>query len=371
MAAIPTRTALCLAGGGITGSMFEIGALKALDDFYEDSFCVNGFDIFVGISAGAIISTLIANGYKAEEMYDAIGQNQNSPLNFSRKDIYNLRLSEFAKAVAPLFFRLPSLIKYGWRNRDHASVMDLLSIMQEFLPPGIFSLVNLDKYMSKVLYPEGRTNDFRNLKKELYIPATDLDSGKRWIFGDDDDTVPISKAVAASAAIPMFFRPFHIKGRDYVDGAIGQVSHMDIAIEKGAKLIVIINPTAPIENIENKSYLPTFDGTCPNISKKGMGFISEQARRIETKTRFELGFERFRNAHPNVDFIVLQPSPSDAFLLLHGVMEFASRKSILEYGYYSTITALKTNFLKYSEVFARHNIGISEKFLTKKSASTA
>ncbi len=102
MAAIPSKTALCLAGGGITGSMFEIGALKALDDFYEDSFCVNEFDIFVGISAGAIIATLIANGYKAEDMYDAIGQNQNSPLNFSRKDIYNLRLSEFAKAVAPL-----------------------------------------------------------------------------------------------------------------------------------------------------------------------------------------------------------------------------------------------------------------------------
>ena len=55
------KIALCLAGGGITGSMFEVGCLAALDDVLEDGRGVNEFDMFVGISAGAIIAALLAN----------------------------------------------------------------------------------------------------------------------------------------------------------------------------------------------------------------------------------------------------------------------------------------------------------------------
>ncbi|MFQ5651419.1 MAG: patatin-like phospholipase family protein [bacterium] len=354
------KVALCLAGGGITGSMFEIGCLKAVDDSLAEPHTVNQFDIFVGISAGAIVSALIANGYTPRELFDVILEDKNSPPNFKRKNIYNLPLTDFVRSIMPLFTRLPSLIRYGWVNRRHATLMDLISIMQEFIPPGIFSLKNLDKFVAAALYPEGKTNDFRNLERELYIPATNLDTGQRWVFGEDDDTVPISKAVAASAAIPLFFRPVRINGQDFIDGSTGQVSHVDIAIRNGAKLIVIINPTVPIENDRNKNCLPTFDGTCGRLSEKGMGFISDQARRIETKTRFELGFERFKQEHPDIDYIVIQPHQSEGFLFLHGVMEYDSRKAILNYGYYTTISQMTRNFAQYKGIFAKHKIKVKE-----------
>ncbi len=359
MAKRKSKIAFCLAGGGITGSMYEIGCLTALDEFFEENCSVNQFDIFVGTSAGAFIASLIANGYKPRELYNDIIKDSNSTLDFRRKNIYDLRWAEIFKAFARLFKRCFSLARYGWIHRRHATLMDLLSILQEFIPPGIFSLNNLDKYVAGLFYPEGKTNDFRNLKKELYISATELDTGKRWVFGEEGhDTVPISKAVAASVAVPIFFRPFRINGHEFIDGSVSKVAHLDIALNHGAELIIIINPTVPFENDLSKVCLPTFDGECARLAEKGMGFISDQARRIETKTRFELGFERFKNAHPEVDYLVIQPKTSESLLFLQNVMDFDSRKIVLNYGYNSTIEYLKANYDNIKATFGKHQIAV-------------
>jgi predicted acylesterase/phospholipase RssA len=354
-----SKVALCLAGGGITGAMYEIGCLTAIDEIFENNKTVNDFDIFVGVSAGAIVSTLLANEYGTRELFDGI-INESSALNFKRKNIYNLRWSEIFRAVLPIFTRLPRLLWYGWVNRKQATTMDLLSILQEFIPAGVFSLNNLDRFISGLLYPEGKTNDFRNLKRKLYIPATNLDSGERVVFGEDDDTVPISTAVAASAAIPLFFRPLEINGVDYVDGSTRQVAHMDIAIRNGARLIIIINPTVPMKNDVTQARLPTFDGEVSRLRDKGMGAIAEQTRRIETRTRFEQGFERFRHKHPDIDYIVIEPEPTDSVLFLHGVMEFKSRKKILDYGYNSTVANLRSEFRKYKTLFEKHGFRVKK-----------
>ncbi len=366
------KTALALAGGGITGSMYEVGALTALDEFFAPPFNVNAFDIYVGVSAGAVISAFVANGYVARELYRGIYEGSDPNFDFKRKNIYDLCWGELFKGVWPLIRRLPSLLRYGWVNRKHATFLDLLSIMQEFMPPGIFSLRNLDKFVSGILYPEGRTNDFRNLDKELYIPATELDTGERWVFGEPGrDAVPISKAVAASAAIPVFFRPFCIDGHEFIDGSTSKVAHLDIALNHGAKLIVIINPTMPFENDRTRACLPTFDGRCARLVEKGMGMISEQARRIETKSRFELGFERFRNEHPEVDYIIIQPKSSDEVMFLHSVMDFESRKTILEYGYRSTREYLQEHYASLKKVFEKHRIKVNPAFEPESAAEEA
>lgn len=356
--------ALCLAGGGITGSMYEIGCLRALEEFVGRPGFANQFDIYVGTSAGAVVAALIANGYSARDLYDDIYTDSDSPLNFKRKDIYNLRWREVFGSFAPLLKRLPDLIRYGWVNRRHATLLDLISIMQEFIPAGIFSLGNLDRFMSRMFYPEGKTNDFRNLQKELYIPAVELDSGKRWVFGEEPNRdVPISKAVAASAAIPIFFRPYRVKGHDFIDGSTTKVSHLDIALNHGAQLVIILNPTMPVENDRLRLRIPTFDGQCARLSDKGMSFVSEQARRIETKARFEIGFERFKSAHPEADYIVIEPHASDGILFLHNVMDFSSRKAILSYGYETTSAKLNENRESYWKIFERY-LGARESAVT-------
>ena len=61
------KTALVLGGGGFTGGVYEIGALRALDLLAMNS-TVNQFDIYVGTSAGSFIAALCANGVTPEEM---------------------------------------------------------------------------------------------------------------------------------------------------------------------------------------------------------------------------------------------------------------------------------------------------------------
>src|SRR5436309_14945065 len=62
-----SKTALVLGGGGFTGGVYEIGALRALDLLAVNS-SVNQFDVYVGTSAGSFIAALCANGVTPEEM---------------------------------------------------------------------------------------------------------------------------------------------------------------------------------------------------------------------------------------------------------------------------------------------------------------
>src|SRR5450759_280537 len=61
------KTALVLGGGGFTGGVYEIGALRAIDLLAVNS-TVNNFDVYVGTSAGSFIAALCANGVTPEEM---------------------------------------------------------------------------------------------------------------------------------------------------------------------------------------------------------------------------------------------------------------------------------------------------------------
>ena len=56
-----SRTALVLGGGGFTGGVYEIGALRALD-LLAVNRTVNEFDVYVGTSAGSFLAALTANG---------------------------------------------------------------------------------------------------------------------------------------------------------------------------------------------------------------------------------------------------------------------------------------------------------------------
>ena len=69
------------------------------------------------------------------------------------------------------------------------------------------------------------------------------------MFGAEDwDDVPISTAVRASSALPMVYTPVKVKDRELIDGGIVSTTNLDIAVEAGAKLIVVVNPIVPYVN---------------------------------------------------------------------------------------------------------------------------
>src|SRR5204863_362056 len=76
--------------------------------------------------------------------------------------------------------------------------------------------------------------------------AFDINTAERVVFGAGAlRDVPISQAVAASSAIPGFFDPYPINGRDYVDGGTGFSGHADLAAEAGADVVFVVNPLVP------------------------------------------------------------------------------------------------------------------------------
>src|SRR5262245_43117285 len=84
-----TKTALVLAGGGLTGAVYEIGALRAMDDLLLDR-SVNDFDIYVGTSAGALVSTFLAQGVSPHEIMDALAGEHAAVPPLQPRDLFSL-----------------------------------------------------------------------------------------------------------------------------------------------------------------------------------------------------------------------------------------------------------------------------------------
>jgi NTE family protein len=73
--------------------------------------------------------------------------------------------------------------------------------------------------------------------------ACDYESGRRIPFGRlDAPRVEIADAVAASCAIPGFYRPVRIGRRRYVDGGVCSVSNLDLVGGRGLDLVLCLNP---------------------------------------------------------------------------------------------------------------------------------
>jgi predicted acylesterase/phospholipase RssA len=352
------KTALVLAGGGIMGAAYEIGCLTALDRLFAPGFNTRRFDIYVGVSAGSVIATLIANRISPNGLFHAIDNNEQSVFNFHRSDIYRLDYREIFASFWSLTTNLFRIFRNYRQNRWTFSLVDIVHILQEQFPAGLFSLGPLQKYLCQAFRREGILDDFNLLKTELYIPAYDIDRGRRIVFGSEGfRDMHICQAITASCAIPYFFRPHKVDGHYYLDGSIGRLAHLDIAIERGAKLIVVINPRVPMDNDLERFCLPSLSyGECSSIADLGITFAWEQAQRIENKEKLELALAMYRREHPDVDIVLVEPGREESLLFFQSPMSSVARNHIMNYGYNLSLIQFQDRYERLREVFARHGI---------------
>jgi predicted acylesterase/phospholipase RssA len=352
------KTALVLAGGGIMGAAYEIGCLTALDRLFAPGFNTRRFDIYVGVSAGSVIATLIANRISPNGLFHAIDNNEQSVFNFHRSDIYRLDYREVFASFWSLTTNLFRIFRNYRQNRWTFSLVDIVHILQEQFPAGLFSLGPLQKYLCQAFRREGILDDFNLLKTELYIPAYDIDRGRRIVFGSEGfRDMHICQAITASCAIPYFFRPHKVDGHYYLDGSIGRLAHLDIAIERGAKLIVVINPRVPMDNDLERFCLPSLSyGECSSIADLGITFAWEQAQRIENKEKLELALAMYRREHPDVDIVLVEPGREESLLFFQSPMSSVARNHIMNYGYNLSLIQFQDRYERLREVFARHGI---------------
>jgi predicted acylesterase/phospholipase RssA len=170
----------------------------------------------------------------------------------------------------------------------------------------------------------------------------------------------ICQAITASCAIPYFFRPHKVDGHYYMDGSIGRLAHLDIAIERGAKLIVVINPRVPMDNDLERFCLPSLSyGECSSIADLGITFAWEQSQRIENKEKLDLALKMYRREYPDVDIVLIEPGREESLLFFQSPMSSLARNHIMNYGYNLSLIQFQDRYEKLREVFARHGIRIA------------
>ncbi len=152
------RIGLALSGGGIRG-ISHAGALMAMEELNIRP------EIISGVSAGAIVGALYADGYKPLE-------------------------------IAQIFEDI------SFKSMTRLDVPD----------GGFFNIEAFEKFLGKKL----KAKTFEDLNIPLRIVATNFDLGVPTTFSEGN----LLKPIMASCSIPVLFVPQKIKNNYYVDGGL-------------------------------------------------------------------------------------------------------------------------------------------------------
>jgi predicted acylesterase/phospholipase RssA len=393
------KIALACSGGATKAGAFHLGVALALQEqgfrFYGGTIPVSGqsrppgpmeISMYVGSSAGSIISTYLAAGYSLDNIF-------NSFLNRKAVDQADAIPRELSKLTYQKMFRLrPGMLKeqIGQFTLFRKIVTDLVSgnidalLQLKWLKTtGIFSTAGIEQYMREEVLPSNRFQDYL---ADLFIVGTQLNHSRKVVFGkysnqpppDDltcqyENDVPISEACAASTALPVIFAPYPVQNPRsgesafYVDGEIRDTLSTHVAIDAGADLVFASYTHQPY-HLQKEIGSLTEHGL-PAIVIQSIYLVVEQKinnhvhnkelqrnvinsverycmeaglPEIHRKRILEI-MERELHHRRNVDTIYIHPNPEDAEIFFGEHFSLSPRKmtQIVKAGFKAAIDTLK------------------------------
>jgi NTE family protein len=218
------RVGLVLGGGGVRGASWLMGALHGLAA--ETGWDPGSADLVVGTSAGAVVAALTLAGARP---WDALAPD--------REELLRAMLDGAAFHPELTFRSLwpgsPSLVGRALR----AGPAHVMKVVAGALPEGVVStepIARLVRDRAPRGWPAGR---------RLWIVATDFETGDRVVFGrPGSPAAGLPTAVAASCAIPGFYRPVRVGGRRYVDGGVQSGANLNLVAGAPIDLVICLNP---------------------------------------------------------------------------------------------------------------------------------
>jgi NTE family protein len=225
---------LVLGAGGVLGEAWMNAVLAGIEE-------VSGFDArecegYVGTSAGSIVGAALAGGLSPDHRLGTLPEQP--PADDAEPaggdgggvGVAQALRAGVATAAAPVAaLALPTMAPGG-------AFVRRLALGRA--PRGTQSLRGLGSQIDSM----GARWDGR-----LAVAAVELESGRRVVFGQNGaPEATVGQAVEASCAIPTYFRPVEIGGRDYVDGGAWSPTNMDAARVRRGTRVLCLNPTASI-----------------------------------------------------------------------------------------------------------------------------
>ncbi|HMB89827.1 MAG TPA: patatin-like phospholipase family protein [Rhodothermales bacterium] len=352
------KIGLACAGGGMEGSIYEIGALCALDEVL-DGAQMHELDVYVGVSAGAMVTACLANGISARTMSRAIISRAEDPsLNITPDILFAPAFGEYARRLT----KLPgAVVRSVWdyvRRPLDLSPLGALVNLGSVVPVGVFDNRPIEQHLAKAFSAAGRTNDFRRLHPILRVVAVDVDTAEVVVFGTEETAhVPISKAVQASTALPGLYLPVKIEGASYIDGVARRTVHSSAALEAGARLLFCINPIVPVNTEAATS------GRTPSLVDHGLPTVLSQAFRTVIHSRMRTGFRSYKHLYPDATTILIEPTPEDVERIFSNLFSFSNRYAVCEHAYQTTRRQLCQRADEIEPILEQHGLGLRRNIL--------
>jgi len=394
------KIGLALSGGGIKAAAFHIGVCLALQ---EKGFRFAGgtkeevsskyisdeklIQLYVGSSAGAVISSFLASGYSLQAIISAFEkgaewdlkglrvedkfESRLHPISYS--DIFSLNGKNWIKLV-PNLLKGKSILSGGLE----AMVKNGLKIN------GLVTAKGLERYVRENVWPE---NTFSSLGVELYIVATQLNHSRKVIFGNFEKTskikhigwanyATISDAVAASASLPPVFAPYGIENEFgkiiyYFDGEIRDTLSTHVAKDQGCDLVIASYSIQPYHYNENMGSLHEYG--IPLIFNQALyqvvqqkieaqissqdaidkiyhairGYFKQKGLPEEDMNKLLKIIEERADYRPDVDYLYIRPNPHDyeMFFADHFSLNPKILSKIVQTGFRSAINVLRKHDL--------------------------
>lgn len=354
------RIGLAVAGGGPIGGIYELGALRALDEALE-GVDLNDLDVYVGVSSGSFLAAGLANQLTTAEMCRIFINSDSIEHPFKPEMFLRPAFMEYAKRAAMIPGAIVDAIKSIVSNPFDVQLIEALGDLGKVIPTGVFDNARVDEFLRGVFDAPGRSNDFRELRHKLFVVAVDLDSGSVVKFGEKGlDKVPISKAVQASSALPGLYPPVEIGGRHYVDGVLRRTLHASVALDEGVDLVLGINPLVAYDAKLRRKRGKT-EGRA--LIDGGLPVVLSQTFRTLIQSRMQVGFGKYDKSYESSDLVLFEPDADDTEMFFINAFSFASRKNLCEHAYRSTMRDLRERFDVLDPVLRRHGISLNREIV--------
>jgi len=230
------KIGLVLGAGGIVGQAYHAGVLAALAE--ETGWDPRTADVIVGSSAGSVTGAVLRLGGSAPDLAAFASDRTLSPEGEALFGAFGPRERDFP----PFDF---STIVRGWRAPSPRAALRALrrpwavrpaSAAITMLPAGRVDITAhtsvLDAHVDGSGWPDG-----------LRVCAVRRSDGRRVVLGRPGaPEASLGQAVAASCAIPGYFAPVRIGGREYVDGGAHSPTNADVLVRDRLDLVVVVSP---------------------------------------------------------------------------------------------------------------------------------